>query len=249
MKPIGAANAFQTFVKRNNNWSEGMNDNLLKAAAVLHGSVRGIVSSLPGSPAANETYIRSTDNAIYVWVPARNDLDEDNNPITLPAEWFVITPIVGMSMLVEDQEKVFWFGPTGWEEAWDLNAVHRSLEREVNLHIPYLLRNNSVLYEYVAGVELTIEAGAPGSGAFLDVAATDDVVFQIKHNGTNCGTISFDSGSIAGDIDFPGEVVVYPALVEHEYARAQNLTIHSPADTFGAQGLGITFRAKIRAID
>lgn len=248
MKFIGAANVFPTFNKQSHGWSEGMNQNLVKMAMLLHASCDGMVGALPGSPDVNDTYIYTADKSIYVWVDAVVDPTAGIND---PAQWYVVTPVVGLTMMVADQEKYFTYTIDGvWTEVWDMNATHRSLARPIAFDVPYRLRSGAKLFEYVAGMEFTIPAGAPGSGAFLDVAPTGgDLVLTIQHNSSTVGTITFDEGETEGVVDIPDEVVVYNSVMENEWMRAHNLTVLSPANTRLAEGLGVTFLGKIRAID
>jgi hypothetical protein len=180
-----------------------------------------------------------------VWVPAWNDGDSD-----IAAEWYVITPTVGLIMYVEDEEKWFFYNQMGaWQQLWDPLKQHRPIPREFSFYNPYLVRPRSIIFSYVATQEFVIEAGAPGSGAFCELPPSGEVIFNIIVSGDSVGSITFNSGSIYGTVSIPNEVVVLPTIEENMYERANLFSVNSPMETKGMEGLNVTIVGKIRSID
>lgn len=236
----------QRFGMGSHNWGNGANINAIKTAMMLQTGVMSRVGALPGSPSVNDRYILTTTNQICMWIDGFNDGENLE-----PAQWVRMAPVIGMLVFVEDEEKLYvWRNENIWQEAVDLNETHHAVEREFSLYAPGRLRPNNTVFQYIAGMELTVEAGAPGSYAVLDTAPSGgSVQFVIRHNGTQVGTITFGSGSTEGSISFPSERIIYDAWVENTLVQAHTILVTSPADLRGAEGLAFTFRGKIRAID
>lgn len=248
-KNIGVSNAWTAIGKYSQNWSQKMNQALVKMAVMLHGSVLGRVGALPGSPAVNDTYILTTDNAIYCWQPAVVDAN-DTPPVNDAAQWYKITPTTGDKLYVVDENKFYVFDNLStWNMFWDPSKSHRSIQREMTFYVPYLLRANATIFSYVASTEIAFPAGAAGSGAFCEVAPSAAVVFSIRKNNAVVGTISFASGNTDGVVAFPSEAVIVPSAQDGMYLRPNVLTVTSPANIAGMQGLNVSLRGKIRSID
>lgn len=244
-KNTGRANAFRTFGKMSHNWGEGMNINLVKAAALLSGTVLSKTTAIPPTANENDTYIDPATRNIYYWVDAHHD-----GEAVVPAQWWIIQPTLGLQMLVADEQKIYWFNQDNqWQFAFDLNATHRAVQRAHNFYNPYRIRPSSVLFHYCAGTEFVIPAGAPGSGATLDIPAAGDMTFQIQHNNSVVGSIFFEAGETQGSVNVPNEVVVHPAIQESAFVRTHTLLVRSPANTYAAEGLAVSIMGKIRAID
>lgn len=244
-KAIGSSSSYERFPKLSNNWGRKMNEQLVRIATCMHGAVLSMTTPLPASPAVNDTYINPADGKIYVWVDEFTD-----GATTEPAQWYVITPAMGLLMYVSDEQKFYVRDQyEAWQFVWDLGASHRAVEKELTFYNPYLIRKNAVIFLYCAGTEFTLPAGAPGSGASLDVAATADLTFDIQHNGSPVGTVSFAAGSLSGVVTVPSTVVVHPAIEENMYVQAHTLQIVSRAETYAAEGLSISLKGSIRSID
>jgi hypothetical protein len=82
----------------------------------------------------------------------------------------------------------------------------------------------------------TIEAGASGSVATCETAATSDVVAVLCHNGTSIGTLTYAAGSATGGFTVASPVSL--AVGDRVY-----LTFPSPADATLA-GVSVTMRVK-----
>lgn len=237
--------SLQQFGMGSHNWGNGNNINAIKTAMMLQTGVLSRVSALPGSPSVNDRYLLTETSQICMWIDGFND-GEDNEP----AQWVRMAPTVGMLLFVEDEEKFYvWRNTNVWEEALDLNETHHAVQREIPLYAPGRIRPNNFALIYVAAMELTIEAGAPGSQAMLDVAPSGGISFVIRHNNTPVGSISFGGGSTEGSVSFPSERIIYDAWTENLQVQAHALYVVSPADLKGAEGLSLTLRGKIRAMD
>jgi len=245
VKNIGTTANWTQIPKRSNDWGPRMNEQLVKMAAMLHGSVKSRTTVLPANPAVDDMYIDPETKRINIWVGAFTD-----DGVTQPAEWYEIVPTLGVKMFVEDEFKWVLFNPNGnWQVIWDMNKSHRAIEREFSWYAPGNIRKNAVIFAYVAAQEFVIEAGAPGSGASCEVAPTSDVVFNVRKNNASVGNITFLAGQTEGVVNIPNEVAVLPAGQESLYVQANSLSIISPADTHGMIGLNATIRGKIRSID
>lgn len=231
---------------RNHAWTRKMNKNLLRVAMSYTDSVKSMTTALPASAADGDMYIDPADGKICMWVPAFDDNIGDPQP----AQWWRMDPGIGRQVYVQDLNKVYLYNmSSAWELLVDIGATHQGIEREFAFYAPGLVRPNATLFYYIAGLEFTIEAGAPHSGATLEVAPSISIVLSIQHQDTEVGTITFAGGSKNGVISFPLERVVQPSHAENQYVKANALSILSPAATNGASGLSVTLRGKIRAID
>lgn len=231
---------------RNHAWTRKMNKNLLRVAMSYTDSVKSMTTTLPASAADGDMYIDPLDGKICMWVPAFDDNIGDPQP----AQWWRMDPGQGRQVYVQDLNKVFLYNMSSvWELLVDIGATHRGVEREFSFYSPGLLRPSATVFYYIAGLEFTIEAGAPNSGASLETAPSATLVLPIMHQGDAVGTITFASSSKSGVIAFPNERVVQPAHAENQYVQANALSVLSPPATYGASGLSLTLRGKIRAID
>lgn len=245
-KSIGRAVSWNQIAKRSNGWGVKMNEQIIKFSVLMQGAAESRTDALPGSPADWDVYIHPTDDKIYVRAPAFNDGDNDH-----AAEWYTITPSVGLVMLVKDENKWYVYNNMSeWQMLWDPALSHRAIQREFSFYAPYRIRPNTIIFGYVATQEFTLEATPSGSGAFCEVAPTGGaVVFTIAAGGTTAGTITFADGATDGVVSIPVETVVLPTILENKYTSAKILTVRSPADTRGMQGLNCTLPGKIRSID
>jgi len=235
---------------KNNNYARILNDNMIRATMLFNPAVESRVTALPEDAGEGTMYIDPSNQRLSMWV----DFFDDNLPNDVAprnAGWYQLMALPGQQVYVRDEDAYYMMTYDGsWDMLIDVGAEHRAIEREFSFYAPYRIRPNSVMFEYVAGMEFTIEAGAPNSGANLDVAPVGgNVVFSIYHLGAVVGTVTFAAGSTVGVISFPAEVIVQPVLEENLYVRARVLTIRSPADTFECEGMQMTLRGKVRAID
>lgn len=244
-KNIGSAASWNQIAKRSNTWGAKMNEQIIKFGALIQGSVLSMTTPLPASPSVGDVYINPANGRVCIWVDEFND-----GETTHPAEWYVITQTVGLVMLVRDLNK--WFVYTNldeWQMLWDPEKSHRAIPREFSFYAPYRLRPRKTIFSYVATQEFVIEAGAPGSGAFCEIAPTATVVLTISKGGVSVGTVTFTAGATDGTVSIPSEVVVLPAVEESMYTQANVLTISSPVDTFLIEGVNVTICGEIRSID
>lgn len=227
---------FLRFPARSHGWAEGMNNNAVKASALLQPAVLSRTTPLPVTASDGDCYIDPATNRICLWVAG---------------EWYQISPRTGAWVYVKDANEYAHFNDANqWVTALDLDGPHAPIERTLAFYNPGLIRPNSLLFNYVAGMEFTIPQDAPGTGGTLEVPPSGgSVVFPIYTRSGNSGHITFGDGSTVGTVTFPNEVVVHPTEVENEYTPADHIHIRSPADLFGAEGLSLTIRGKIRAID
>lgn len=243
---IGVINPTLTrFAMGSHAWGRSMNVNAIRTSMLLQPAVLSRVASLPGSPAINDRYLNTTTNRLCMWIDSFYD-----GTATEPAQWVELMPTVGMLIFVEDEEKFYvWRQENEWQVAIDLNEVHQAVEREFAFYAPGKIRPSNPVFYYIAGMELTLESGAPGSHALLDVAPSGGLTFPIYHNNTQIGSVNFGSGATEGSVSISGERVIYDAWSESQQVRAHSLRVDAPADLKGAQGLSVTLRGKIRAMD
>lgn len=235
------------FQAQSHTWGRKMNLNMIKMSMLTGPAAESMTTSLPGSAAEGTVYIDPATKKLCMYVSGFDD--DDGAP--MPADWYSLQPNIGQMCLVKDQNKVYLFNwALDWELAIDLGATHRGVEVERAWYAPGLMRPSATLFYYVAGLEFTIEAGAPNSGATLEVGPVGgSLVLPIRHQGLEVGTITFTSGSLEGTIDFPSERVIQPSHTENQYVRANALSVTSPSNIRQASGLSVTLRGKIRAID
>lgn len=240
---------FSRIGARSNVWTRQMNDNMIRATMLFNPAVESRTDTLPESAAEGAMWIDPVNNKLSMWM---DSFDENIPGVTnRVAGYMQLQALPGQLVYVKDEAKYYMMNHEGvWEFAIDIDAVHVGVEREFSFYAPYRIRPTLPVFQYVAGLEFTIEAGAPNSGAHLDVAPTGgSLVFQIIHNSTVVGSITFAAGSQTGVISFPSERIIQPSHVENMYVQANVLTINAPADTLLAEGLSLTLRGKIRAID
>jgi len=242
---IGRAGTARQFSKRSHNWGTLMNWNLIRMAVVTHGAALSKTTVPPATGEENDVYIHPSNGNIYVWVEEFNDGDD-----IIPAQWYIITTVLGLKMYVADEDKWYFYNQMNeWQLLFDPNKTHRAIPREFSWYNPYLIRPNSTLFSYVATQEWVIEAGAPGSGAYCEIAPTQPVSFTIRARGPVVGSITFDAGSLDGSVNIPDEVVCLPTVEENEYEKAHVFQVSSPANLHGMEGLNVTICGKIRSID
>lgn len=242
---IGNAGSFVQVAKRSHEWGQKMNWQLIRLAVVTHGAALSKETAVPTTGTEGDVYIHPSNGDIYVWVEEFEDLLD-----IIPAQWYVIGKSQGLKMFVADEDKWYFVNQMGeWQLLFDLNKTHRSIPREFSWYNPYLIRPSSTLFSYVATQEWVIEAGAPGSGAFCEIAPSSAVSFTIRARGPVVGSIDFAAGSQDGVVNIASEVVVLPTVEENMYERAHVFTVSSPADLYGMEGLNVTICGKIRSID
>lgn len=227
---------FQQFPARSHGYADGMNHNMIKAATLLQPSVISRTTALPVTANDHDCYIDPANGLICTW---------------LDGEWYKISPSYGAWVHVQDAEEYAHFGKDNlWITALDLNAVHTPIERTLAFYNPGIIRPNATLFYYVAAMEFTIPANAPGTAGLLEVAPTGgSVQFDIFTSSGVSGNIAFADGSTAGVVTFPAQVVVHPSEEDTSETMAHHLFIRAPSNTLGAEGLSITIRGEIRAID
>lgn len=235
---------------RSHSWTRMMNENMVRASMGAHPSVEGM-GELPASATEGQMWIDSVTKKLCMWIDGLDDYagheaDSDYEEPIGPG-WWAYVPTIGHFVYRKDVEQYWIFNWSGeWELALDLNAVHRGVEREFACYIPGQIRPSAIIWHYVAGLELTVEANAPHSGAILEVPPSQTIVFSFNKAGA---TITFAAGSTDGVIYWPTEEIIQPSHTENMFVRAHELTLSSPADLHGAQGLTFTLRGKIRPID
>lgn len=228
---------FQSFGAGNHNWAEGMSNNMLKASTLLQPSAISRTTNLPASANNFDCYIDPSSKNIATW---------------FNGQWYTIAPRIGAWVFVQDANEYAHFNlESQWVTGLDLDAVPSTpIERTLAFYNPGLIRPNSILFHYVAGMEFTIPANAPGSGAILETPPIGgSIVFPILTSTGNSGNISFAAGSVNGVIYFPAEAVIHASFDDGQYTPADVFRIRSPADLLGATGLAVTIRGKIRAMD
>ncbi len=251
---LGELNKLQKSSARNNKWARRANVNFMKIGVAMNLSCISKVTPLPvyerveDEPPEGTTYVNPDNQRLYVWTEAWDDGEGD----PFPKGWAVFQPSYGNIMFVEDEETLCIFSKSteAWEVLVDLNEQHVATPRELSFFAPGIVRPKSIIFHYVAGMEFTLPAGAPDSGASLQTAPSSDIEFQILKGNTVIGGIYFGAGSTAGVVSVPDETVINPALPEEtQYVRANVLQVRSPDSVAGAMGLDVTLRGKIRAID
>lgn len=245
-KNIGTPAAWTQISKGSHNWAFKMNEQIIKYGALIQGAAKSRTDALPGSGSPGDVYIHPTNDRIYVWVEEYNDGETVH-----PAEWYYITPTTGVLMLVIDENKWYCYTHIGeWQMVWDPALSHRAIKCERSFYAPYLIRPSKTIFSYVSTQEFVIPAGAAGSGAFCEVAPTGgSVTYNLVHQGSSQGTIVFAAGSTDGVVTVPSDIIVLPAVMENMYTQARVLTVVSPANTRGMEGLNVTLQGKIRSID
>ena len=238
---IGMINSFRQFEAGNNYWHREMNYNMVKMAMTVSSSVIAFQEEMPVSGNDGDMYISGP--YIYMWMAG---FDDDGNPE--PAQWYQAQANIGTIFFVQNESAFYIMSDEGgWEKVIDLNTTLTPVPRALTFYNPGNIRPSTVLFRYVAGLQLAIPADAPGSGAGLETApGGGGISFGIYHSGVPVGSINFAQDSTQGTFDFPSNVVVNNALpAESKYEQAQALEIISPADLRGATGLNVTIQAEI----
>lgn len=225
--------SFQSSFSRHG-WGDDMSRNFLKMATLFHPAVISRSTPLPTSAVDGATYIDPTTGFINVW---------------FNGEWNTISPKEGVLIYVADEQAYVHFSHNGeWVTAIDLNAVQPPVPRSLNVYVPGRIRPDAPVYRYVAAMEFTLPAGAPGSSARLDIAPVGaNVTFNVT-GGSGSGTITFADGSTVGAFDIPSEIVTLPSETQGEFAGAQAFTITAPSELHGAEGLTISLRGQVRPL-
>lgn len=245
VKGIGTPTSWVPIAKRSHNWGNRMNEHMVKLAVLTQGSVKSRTTTVPTEGEVGDAYIHPSNKKVYVWIPEWNDGDEIQ-----PGQWYVINPQAGLILMVLDENKWYAYGITEtWEVLWDPEKSHRAIAREFSFYVPYLVRPRSTLFSYVATQETTIEAGAPGSGAYCDVPPIAPVTFNILKGGGSVGSIEFAAGEHYGNITLDEDQIIVPTIEEGMYMQANSFSVRSGEYTYGMEGLNVTIAAKIRSID
>lgn len=251
---LGELNKLKRTGARNNKWARTANVNFMKIGTAMNLSCISKTATLPvyerveDEPPEGTTYVNPLNQRLYVWTEAWEDGEGD----PFPKGWAVYAPSYGNILFVEDAQLLCIFSKSteAWEVLVDLNEQHVATPRELSFFAPGIVRPKSIIFHYVAGMELTLPAGVPGSGAGLQTAPSSAIVFELLKGNAQIGTISFAAGSTAGVVSVPNETIIQPALPdETQYVRANVLQVRSPDSVAGAMGLNVTLRGKIRAID
>lgn len=251
---LGELNKLQRTSARSNKWARRANVNFMKIGVAMNLSCISRVTPLPvyeeveDEPPEGTTYVNPETQQIHVWTLAWEDGEGD----PFPKGWAVYTPTYGNIIFVEDEEALYIYSKStnAWELLVDINEEHVATPRELSFFAPGIVRPNSIIFHYVAGMELALPAGVPGSGAGLQTAPSSAIEFQILKGNTQIGSITFAAGSVEGVVSVPNEAIIHPALPdETQYVRANVLQVRSPLSVAGAMGLDVTLRGKIRAID
>lgn len=89
--------------------------------------------------------------------------------------------------------------------------------------------------QFVMTRQGTLRTDAAGSQFYLDVAPSDVVVFDLQNNGVSSGTITFAATENFG----------VASITETPLLPGDRISLVSPADTFGAEGLAIGLMLEI----
>lgn len=221
---------FSQFTRYSHNWDAGMNGNFVKLSMLLHPSVKNLVTNFPATAAENQGLIETSTGRIGMFSNG---------------QWWTVAPKIGALVYVEDLDQYWQFNPYNqWSMAIDLNAVYAPIERNLSFYAPGLVRPNSTLFTYIPTMEFTLPAGAPGSHATLaEPPIGGDLVILMGGS-----TIVFPEGQVVGTFNVPSEMVIHPSETEGMYAQPSILTIRT-TQTRNAEGLSLSLRGKIRAID
>lgn len=244
VRNMGPLIPMKTFAPGNNMWSQGMNENLIKMSMTIASSVKSRTQAIDavGSPAEGDIYLDPATGFLVVWMV---DVPQDLGG-TLTG-WFAATPRSGSLFYVQDEQIFIGFTDGNvWTELINFAEPYTPVARTLAFYVPGLPRANVDLFKYVSGFSLTLLADSEGHGAGLDVAPSEDITFSIRHGNTEVGTITFDDGSTTGSVNIGAPIIVNNALpAESKYTQSQVLTVKSPTNLHGAQGLNVTFSAEI----
>lgn len=242
MRHLGGV-SFSRFLLRSHSWGRGMNDNLTKMAILLKGGVLSMTTPIPETGAINDSYIDPASGDIVMRVAAFDD-----GETSFAEDWVAITPDIGVHIYVADQQKFYvcnWH--RDWEETVDLADSLPSVPRELSFYVPGAIRPSAIIFQYVAGIDIVFPNDNEHSGAVLDVAPSEPITFNINTSG-GAGTITFAASSTDGVVDFASETEVYASLMDGATVTPNMLTISSPSDLKGAQGLTVTLRGVIEGV-
>lgn len=230
MRNIGGFGSFQIFPIRSHTWKDGMDLNMLKASTLLHPSVKSRSTPLPASGADLDCYVDPASGNLCVW---------------FDGDWNAIAPRRGVWVHVEDTNSYDTYDPTngGWVTVIELGKTYPALPRTMGVYVPGKIRPSATVFDYVAGMEFVLPAGAPGSTATLEIPPTAQIAFTMPG-----GRIVFAAGATTGAFEVPEDVYVQPTQQEGMFTRAQRFRITSPANLHDAEGLAITFSGMMRGM-
>lgn len=186
-------------------WKDGADANWRKLSALTQLSVIGLVASLPGSPANGMIYI------------VTSGVNANSVAVRDSGEWIYFTPSEGWMAWVRDQDSIYAFDGTSWINASPKVAT-------LSLFSAGVMVDDERLMVFLASAAMTIPAGATGSLAHSEVAATAAAALPIsKISGvtiTSVGTVNFAAGVQAGTFTMASPVSL---------AVGDRLVISSPA--------------------
>jgi hypothetical protein len=240
-KNIGAVTGMRQHSPGNNYWAAGMNENLIKMMFGLAPSVISKSTARPSVGTEGDTYL--VGGNVHIWI---DDYTDESG--TVEGGWKIMTPVVGLQIFVRDVNEIWLFDESQeWVRMIALDAPYIPVQRELKFYAPGLVRPGAVMFKYVATMPFAVEAGAPGSGAHLEIAPSGgSAVFPITCAGVQVASITFASGSTTGVVSWPDRTVIHNALPdENKYARAQELLVYAPGNPRGATGLNVSLRGEI----
>ena len=166
-------------------WNTGADSNWRKLSVITQLSVKSQTTALPGSPVNGDIYI----------VPSGAALNANRIAVRDNGAWVYFTASEGWRAWVQDTNIEMVFDGAVWNDVSSKNFT-------LSLFSSGTMLADEVLFVYVATGALLIPAGATGSAATSEVAATASTtlsVFKIASGvTTTVGTVEFAAGAAVG---------------------------------------------------
>lgn len=184
-----ALNGFWTLGE--DGWNSGADANWRKLSALTQLSVISVTATLPGSPTNGMIYIvTSGGNANSVAV-------RDNGA------WVYFAPTEGWQAWAQDENTVYTFDGSAWVNSGIKTAT-------ISLFAAGVMADAETLMVYLVTAAMSVPAGASGSLAHSEVAATGSTSLPLsKVSGgvtTSIGSVDFAAGVAAGTVNIASAV-------------------------------------------
>jgi hypothetical protein len=191
-KSIGGFNLYRGFPYGNNDWKDEMDQNLLKMSVLTQGTAKSRTAALPASAADGSVYIEPSGAGRIV-------VFDDGDRC-------FIDPSQGAWFYIEDTDTYAGYvDGIGWRTSIDPDAAEPEQQPLVlSFFVPGNVQASLAAFQHVVSSPFALPEALTGSKAYAATAPTGgDVIFEVRHNGQQCGSIHFTDGANVGSFTMP----------------------------------------------